>query len=447
MRQPVDFERLAESIVDPGRLPPRLRDDICYGCHMQPTVALAGVRHFGRADYSFRPGEPLPDYLVLVDVDEEGRERSERFEINHHPYRLEQSRCFTESDGALSCLSCHDPHRKVPAAERAAHYRAACLGCHELDDCRLEEMTMATGDAVRPPADPGDCAGCHMARRRPTDVVRVVMTDHLIRRVPGGDELVAPLPETEPVLIGVEIMDPQRSPGGDLAEVYRAAAVVRAGGGSTAVERLEQMLARAPTSELDPYIDLARGQLKQRWALSAARTLAGILERDPDHPVAREWLAIARSDLGRVEDAITLLRQSLELGSQRVETHFNLARLLSGHGRPAESLAHFQRAIDARPNMESAHFHLGRAYAKLGRPGDAAASFQRALEIDPRHGDAYLSLAWAQEEQGNRDAALATLRHGAEAADQQEPIRAALERLSAAALPDEPASAPAESSE
>ena len=446
MSPPVDFKRLAESIVNPGRLAPELRDDICYGCHMQPTVALAGVRHFGRADYSFQPGEPLPDYLVLVDVDEEGHERSERFEINHHPYRLKQSRCFSGSDGALSCLSCHDPHRKVPEAKRAAHYRAACLGCHQLEDCRLEEMA-AAGDDELPAVDAGDCAGCHMAKRRPTDVVQVVMTDHLIRRVPAGDELTTPLEESEPVLIDVKIMEPDRTPGGDLAEVYRAAAVARAGGGVAAVERLEQMLARVPVAELDPYFDLARGQLKLRWSASAARTLTGILAREPDHLVAREWLAIAESDLGRVEGSIALLRETLELGSDRVETHFNLARLLSGQGRPADSIGHFRRALDARPNMDVAHFHLGRAYAKLGRPADAAASYRRALEIDPRYGEAYLGLAWAQGELGDHAAALATLRHGARAADQPDPIRVALERLTATVLPDEPAGASPESSE
>ncbi len=444
MTEPVDFEQLAASIVHPGRLSPRLRDDICYGCHMQPSVVLPGVRRFGRGDYSFRPGEPLPDYLVQVDVTEEGEERSERFEINHHPYRLEQSRCFAESDGALSCLSCHDPHRKVKEAERAAHYRAACLGCHQLNDCRLEEMTAAAGHVGPPSIDPGDCSGCHMPKRRTQDVVRVVMTDHLIRRQPGGDELLATLEESEPVLVDVELMEPKsHSEGGptrprlagDLGEVYRAAAVVRLGVGSDALDRLDKMLARAPTPALDPYLDLARGQLRLRRAAEAERTLGDILSRAPEHLVARDWRVIAKADLGRLEEAITLARGAVERGSDRAEAHFNLARLLSGSGSLAESLVHYRRAIGLRPNMTSAHFQLGKALARLERPDDAAVSFRRTLEIDPGHSEAYLGLAWAQVEQGDHGAALETLRHGTRAAMRPAPIQDALERLRAAIPP------------
>ena len=60
-----------------------------------------------------------------------------------HPYRLWQSTCYIESDGAMSCLSCHDPHRKVRPADRAAHYQAKCLACHQLEDCDVEAMALA----------------------------------------------------------------------------------------------------------------------------------------------------------------------------------------------------------------------------------------------------------------------------------------------------------------
>src|SRR5258706_13907353 len=111
--------------VDPSRLDARRRNDVCYECHMQPTVALPGLRRYGRDIYSFRPGSPLADYMVQLDVVESAVPRSERFEINHHPYRLEQSRCFRESEGKLSCLSCHYPPRKIPERQGAAHDRAA----------------------------------------------------------------------------------------------------------------------------------------------------------------------------------------------------------------------------------------------------------------------------------------------------------------------------------
>ncbi|HEY4588957.1 MAG TPA: hypothetical protein VII86_07005, partial [Thermoanaerobaculia bacterium] len=194
------------AIINPARLPPERRDDVCFQCHLQPVVALAGSRRLGRGDYSFRPGEALPDYQVHVDVTEEGTAPGERFEINHQAYRLRQSRCFQASAGRLSCLTCHDPHRRIAETERAAHFRAACQGCHPGAACRRPRAAAASDQE----ADTADCVSCHMPKRRPRDVVHVVMTDHRIRRQPGGPELVAPLAESDPVLTGVEVLEPKR---------------------------------------------------------------------------------------------------------------------------------------------------------------------------------------------------------------------------------------------
>ncbi|HWS70540.1 MAG TPA: cytochrome c3 family protein, partial [Thermoanaerobaculia bacterium] len=118
------------AVINPARLDASRRRDVCYQCHMQPSVAIPGIRRFGRDIDSFQAGQQLSSYLLRVDITDAGMRREDRFEINHHPYRLEQSRCFRESAGRLSCLSCHDPHRKVTESERAAHYRAVCIGCH-----------------------------------------------------------------------------------------------------------------------------------------------------------------------------------------------------------------------------------------------------------------------------------------------------------------------------
>ncbi|MDJ0930123.1 hypothetical protein [Breoghania sp.] len=89
---------------------------------MQPTVAMTGIRRFGRNAYSFRPGEHLNAFRMNLDITDPDMPKADRFEINHHLYRLEQSRCFVESGGKLGCLTCHDRHVKRTLAERAGHY-------------------------------------------------------------------------------------------------------------------------------------------------------------------------------------------------------------------------------------------------------------------------------------------------------------------------------------
>ncbi len=181
-----DPAQVRDAIVNPARLSPSLRDDVCLQCHLQPSSARTSfVRKPGQTDYGYQPGQPLSDYLAYLELDELV-EATDRFEINHHPYRLYQSACYRQSDGELSCLTCHDPHGKVAEGQRAAHYRARCLTCHGPNDC-LDKERGAIADA--------NCVACHMPRRRTQDVVHVVMTDHNIARPIRGFDPIAPLDE------------------------------------------------------------------------------------------------------------------------------------------------------------------------------------------------------------------------------------------------------------
>jgi Tfp pilus assembly protein PilF len=379
------------AIVNPARLDARRRMDICYGCHMLPAVALSGARKFGRDLYSYRPGDALADYAPPLDITEKELPRADRFEINHHPYRLEQSRCFRASEGRLSCLTCHDPHRKVPPEQRAAHYRTACLSCH-----------------AKPHRITEDCTSCHMPRRRTQDVVHAVMTDHFIRRTAGGPELLAPLDEREPSIDGVDFLDPQQAPAGALGELYRLVALVRATGGADAgsVRRLEAVLTDTKPPELEPYLDLASAQLRQRRYPQLERTAALILERAPGHPLALEWRGIARAaQSGNAEEAILDLTEALKSDEDRPETEFNLGVFLAGRGRTKEAIAHYERALAARPNLTAAWIRLGTARRECGDLQGAIDAYRRALEIDPTQARASTALVDALEASGNREEA------------------------------------------
>lgn len=341
------------TIVNPVRLGTRLRNDICYECHMQPTVVLAGLRRPGRDIYSFRPGQLLADFAVPLDIDETDQPRSERFEINHHPYRLEQSRCFTASEGRLSCLTCHDPHRK---ATDPAHYRNACMSCH-----------------AKPHRASEDCASCHMPKRRTQDVVHVVMTDHFIRRRPGGAELLAPRDEREPAIEQVEAGDP----------LSRAVALVRATGGAhaPAAKALEELVNASRPAEIEPWLDLASAQLRQRRWEALERTTTEILRRDPKQELGLEWRAIARA--ARTGDTEEVIRQLDAL--DRPEAVFNAGLFLSGRGRTAEAMIRYERALSMRPNFSAAWFRLGQAREECGDLAGAVDAFRRTLEIEPSH--------------------------------------------------------------
>ena len=79
------------------------------------------------------------------------------------------SRCYTESDGALSCLTCHDPHRNDE--EPVEFYETRCLSCHSRKNasqsaCRVNPST--------------NCLSCHMPKI-PVAILHSSLTDHYIR--------------------------------------------------------------------------------------------------------------------------------------------------------------------------------------------------------------------------------------------------------------------------
>ena len=58
---------------------------------------------------------------------------------------LTWSRCYTESNDKLDCVTCHDPHRD--ASTSTAHYEAKCLSCHA--GGTPEAASGAAYDAIR----------------------------------------------------------------------------------------------------------------------------------------------------------------------------------------------------------------------------------------------------------------------------------------------------------
>ena len=422
LADPTDLEPIRASVVNPAKLSPERRDEVCDSCHLQPAVSIFGLRRFGRGTYSYRPGERLSDYLVAIDVDELGHSKEERFEINHHPYRLRQSRCYTEAAGEMSCLTCHDPHRKVPVEERAAHYRAICQSCHAVDACGLGEMTetlRASGadPSSFPTDDPQNCVACHMPKRRPSDVVEVVMTDHTIQRHPDFAAYVAPIEPENAILVGIEILEAEGNPTGSEGEVYQAAAVQRAGGQREAVDHLAKHLPMSGIEEPHPWLTLAEGLIRLRRLEESKPILDQVIAASDSeiergaYSKAQQLRAFAEVGLDENDAAVARLREVLRKDPERPENSFNLGRVLVGSGRPAAAIPYLERAVEIRPTFARAWLALGQARYH-SRQGDAEAAFRRVLEIEPGFGRAYRGLVDTLVRQGDPQEALLWLRHG-----------------------------------
>lgn len=116
-------------------------------------------------------------------------EQTDPLSIRFQGSTLTWSRCFTQSQGSLSCVSCHDPH--TDARTEPAYYEQKCLDCHAPARVRSEASDLADNtrsivlpESVRrvpcPVNERSGCIECHMPER--ANVIRNTrFTDHFIR--------------------------------------------------------------------------------------------------------------------------------------------------------------------------------------------------------------------------------------------------------------------------
>jgi tetratricopeptide (TPR) repeat protein len=90
------------------------------------------------------------------------------------------SRCYAESNGRLSCLTCHDPHRE--AEHTASFYERKCLSCHSSGRPGKDSPPADGTDRGRacPVAPTRECLDCHMPKILVADL-HTILTDHYIR--------------------------------------------------------------------------------------------------------------------------------------------------------------------------------------------------------------------------------------------------------------------------
>ncbi len=184
-----DFE------IQPAEL--GVRCEVCHGPGQQHAAA-AGQGHLEQAKALIRN----PAVLGAVKINElcgnchrlppaagQTFDFSNPWHVRHQPPYLSQSRCFRESQGALSCLTCHDPHEKLQRND-PAHYNAQCTACHpgtaaSHADAAAHPPPAADADTASHPKPPAgtttpltDCIACHMPKVRPQPYL--AFTNHWI---------------------------------------------------------------------------------------------------------------------------------------------------------------------------------------------------------------------------------------------------------------------------
>lgn len=395
------------SIVNPGKLPAKRQMEVCLQCYLETTSRPLPniVRKYGRGYFSFRPGQPLADYALHFDhAPNAGWD--DKFEINHTAYRLWKSKCFVSSDEAMTCTTCHDPHRN-PGDERSSRqYDAACLACHETRLARLRSVGVH-------PADSG-CAGCHMPKRRTDDVVHAVMTDHLIQAVPPNG-LLEPKREkstlAETAYRGEVTLYYPESPLDSTDELYVALTQIAQGLNlDHGIARLRSALERKKPAAAAFYFELAVALEASGRLNESVRWFERSLARDPGFGLARTRLGSVLSRAGKHREAQRVLKQAMELEPDDPRNPKERGLDYARQSMFEESAELARKAIQLDPDLPELHNNLGGALAELGRMDEAESATRNPIRLQPDLAEARFNLGVILASRGDSDAAMSQWR-------------------------------------
>lgn len=369
-QSPLDFD---DTIVNPGKLEPKLREAVCQQCHLSGVVR---VEKRGRAEYDFRPGLPLEDFLVAF---VEGGEGPEHLRFVGHSEQMQASRCFTASAGKLGCVSCHDPHRLPAPAEKTAYYNGRCASCHS------DNKSPCTTPLEERRAQGNNCTACHMPDLG-TQINHTAVTDHRVPRRPRDDAL-GPRSGR-----GTLVPFSKPSAGAEPLELERdlAIALVMAADGQRigrkelepVVGVLQRAVARDP-SDLAAEEAYALALSSQGRHAESLRIFEAVLARLPRREFALVNAATEAKQLGRADLAIEYWKRASAVNPTQVRYLVSLARICIETRAWEEGASAARQALALQAASPQSRQYLVRALLGLGRVAEAEAEFATLMRLDP----------------------------------------------------------------
>jgi tetratricopeptide (TPR) repeat protein len=311
------------SIRNPRKLTAAVLNEFCGSCHRKPP-----------------------------EVGDEN-DWSNSWNVRHQPSSLSRAACFRNSNGALSCLTCHDPHS--PLATAPAGYDKRCQSCH----AAAHHRAAVAGRS---------CSGCHMPQV--TSSAQLRFTNHWIGIYEPGSSII-PARRAVPALRPLPPVPP--------AEPSRLRAL------------FEEALSRRKTARAAADLGLLLKSIGETAAAEAPlRQALAIDEANSDPALAadQENLAAVLAALGRQAESVALFRLcAAEKGQIAARCLSSLAVL-----DPDRAESYYRDAVQAEESASgAAHPRVAMLLNDLAlvlrqKNEDSAAEplFRRALAIEEK---------------------------------------------------------------
>ena len=147
------------------------------------------------------------------------------------------------------------------------------------------------------------------------------------------------------------------------------------------------------------------------WAVSATILTGAAPAQDSGTVLSPLDRARILLDLGRVDQAIALLRARVAANPSDARTQSDLGSAYYLARRPAEAMIAWRQAIALDPGNVVTHMNLGNAFTDAGQFDSAIAEHRRVIALDSTRPTGYIDLGTALERKGLLDEAVVEWKH------------------------------------
>ena len=155
-----------------------------------------------------------------------------------------------------------------------------------------------------------------------------------------------------------------------------------------------------PSSEQDPIV-AAVARLEKGELIAAILMLELLRQQHPGELRILYNLGVAYSNLGRLEEARTILDEAVRIAPNHADSLVALGVVYAKEGRNEEAVEVLERAVAAAPNNPWAQRNLGACLLALEQLDRATSCLLRATQLNPKDQQAFFGVAEAYRAAGN----------------------------------------------
>lgn len=416
------------SIVNPSKLPIDLQFDICQRCHLQGNAVLKNNHSF----YDFKPGKKLKDYISVFLP--KYKNADDEFIMASHADRLKQSACFIRSIeklknqnslkpyiGALTCITCHNPHVSVRETNTNS-FNEACISCHSSSGnstltCTDKNYLLAkNAKKGHAPGNLTNCVNCHMPSSGSIDIPHVSVHDHFIRK---------PITKKEKdkikEFIGLYAINESQPSAQTKARAYIQQYEKFEQKGNyldSAAKYLSDKSKENIEINIHELIKLnfikqdfkkIIGYVSQLNEEHCYKDLLNKLSYDNGDAWTSYQIAEAYYNTGNLQKAIRWFEKACSLANYNLEFKTKFGTALAQSGMVAKAKQQFEFVLKENPKNIQAYTNLGYMALLDGNKTKALELYSTGLKIDPDNEGLLMNLAGYYMATTNRSKALETI--------------------------------------